>query len=106
MIKFLVRKLTAFKFKYYELNIIQDIQKERFTEIISNYEAQGWEVAGMHQGTKFDDDDWNCKLRKGQSTLNCEWSKRSKGRIVGPQRIIAALGKEFALPSLKSPKWV
>lgn len=105
MIKFLGRKLTEFKFKYYELNIIQDIQNERFSEIISNYVAQGWEVAGSYQGAT-SDDDWDCKLRKGQSELKCEWSKRSKGSIIGPQRIIVALGKEFALPALKSPKWI
>lgn len=108
MIKSLSKKLTAFKFKYYELNIIQDIPNDKFNQIITRYKADGWEVSGAYHGQDSlvnpDSSKWECKLRKGQSALNCEWSSVSMGKVIGPQRIIVALGKTYDLVVLTSPQ--
>ena len=112
---------TKYKYKRDQLNIIQQIPTQQFQKIIQKYQQDGWELAseyhpadfwvnglvdhGVDHGADHGVDHWKCKLRKGTSTLICEWNNEVEGEISGPQRIIIGLGKEFILSVRTCPTW-
>lgn len=98
------KKLTEFKYQYYGLNIIQKVSAERFHLIISQYIDRGWELSGEYNEIGTGLSHWSCKLRKGTSTLNCEWNETTQGNFVGPQRIVVGLGQEFGFTANKAPQ--
>lgn len=100
----LIKKLTEFKYRYYGLNIIQEVPAERFHLIICQYIDRGWEVSGDYNENGACLSHWSCKLRKGTSTLNCEWNEKTQGNFIGPQRIIFGLGQEFGLTANEAPQ--
>ncbi|MFQ3251458.1 MAG: hypothetical protein ACI9O6_003308 [Glaciecola sp.] len=100
----LKRKLTEFKYQYYGLNIIQEVPSERFHLIIALYVERGWEMSGDYREAGIKSSDWNCKLRKGTSTLLCEWDTRNHGTFIGPERIVYGLGKEFGFTANTAPQ--
>jgi hypothetical protein len=100
----LTRKLTEFKYKYYGLNIIQEVPSERFHHIITLYIERGWEGSGNYCEPDSGVTDWTCKLRKGTSTLQCGWSDSTQGTFIGPERILFGLGKEFGFTSNSAPQ--
>lgn len=98
------KKLTEFKYQYYGLNIIQGISAERFHLIISQYIDRGWELSGEYNELETGIDYWSCKLRKGTSTLSCEWSEMTQGSFIGPERVVFGLGQEFGFTAIKAPQ--
>jgi hypothetical protein len=98
------QKLTEFKYQYYGLNIIQEVSEERFHQIISQYVGRGWELSGEYNELESGISLWSCKLRKGTSTLRCEWDEAIKGNFIGPERIIFGLGKEYGFTANKAPQ--
>lgn len=98
------KKLTEFKYQYYGLNIIQEVSAERFHLIISQYIERGWELSGEYNELGAGLSHWSCKLRKGTSTLNCEWHETTHGNFIGPQRIVFGLGQEFGFTANKAPQ--
>ena len=111
----LARKLVEFKYQYYGLNIIQEVPKNRFHFIIALYVERGWEISGEyfpinssndsgnHSSANSSPSKWSCKLRKGTSTLLCEWCEESDGSFIAPERIVFGLGQEFGLTPSKAP---
>jgi len=98
------RKLTEFKYQYYGLNIIQEVPAERFHSIISQYIERGWELSGEYNEIDAEVYQWSCKLRKGTSTLICEWDETIKGNFIGPERIVFGLGQEFCFTANTAPQ--
>ena len=100
------KKLTEFKYQYYGLNIIQEVSAERFHLIISQYIERGWELSGDYNELEAGSSQWSCRLRKGTSTLNCEWHEITQGNFIGPQRIIFGLGQEFGFTANTAPQLI
>lgn len=98
------RKLTEFKYRYYGLNIIQELPSGQFNEIIEVYKERGWELADPYQSINPNAEQWKIKLRKGTSTVYCEWNKKVGGSMLGPQRILYGMGNEFGLSVSDKPK--
>jgi hypothetical protein len=99
----LVKKLTEFKYRYYGLFIIQQVPDDRFHSIILQYKERGWELSGEYNRIEDATPQWSCKLRKGTSTLVCEWDEKIEGSFIGPERIVCGLGQEFCLIANNAP---
>jgi hypothetical protein len=99
------RIYTQYKYKRDKLNIIQQIPTTQFQQIVQKYQQDGWEMSSEYHAADKWLDHWQCKLRKGTSTLICEWTTVTKGEISGPQRVIIGLGKEFILTVKSAPSW-
>ena len=98
------KKLTEFKYHYYGLFIIQEVPVERFHSIISLYVERGWELSGEYNAIEDAISPWSCKLRKGTSTLVCEWDEAIQGNFIGPERIVYGLGQEFCFTANSAPQ--
>lgn len=98
------KKITSWKYKYYELNIVQSMPTEVFNDVLQQYKEQGWEVTDAYTREASGLAYKHCKLRKGNSVLNCAYNDVNKGSIWGPARIIKGLAKEFKLAALCAPE--
>ena len=105
MLKFLSRKYVESKYRRNNLRVIEDISAERFRAILQYYVENGWELTDNYGSFNEERERWRCKLRKGNSTLECEWDKRYEGRIYGPAKIVNGLGKESGFDVLELPRW-
>lgn len=105
MLKFLGRKYVESKYRRNNLRVIEDIPAKKFGATLQAYTETGWELTDNYRSFNEDRERWRCKLRKGTSTLKCEWDKRHNGRISGPAYVVDGLGKEFGFAVLESPKW-
>jgi hypothetical protein len=98
------KRLTEFKYHYYGLFIIQEVGADRFHSIISQYIERGWELSGEYNEIEDAIPQWSCKLRKGTSTLVCEWDETIQGSFIGPERIVCGLGQEFCFTANNAPQ--
>jgi hypothetical protein len=99
------RKRIEKRFLRKDLSIIQSVPKTLFHEIITQLSSRGWEVTCDYQGEEGWTEKGKCKVRKGVSTLDFEWNKKSLGSITGLDRIISDIANEFSLTKRRSPKW-
>lgn len=102
----LKQKREMRKFAKRNLNILQNLNFEKMQTILQGLISQGWEVHPDYLDTNDDSNAWDCKLRKGTSVLDIAWNvneTRSNGSIVGLERIIVGVGKEFDAPVFKTP---
>ena len=99
----IAEKLTKAKFQRNDWRIIENIAAQDFERIIQTYREKGWEFRDAYQSFNAELKKWQCKLRKGNSTLRCEWQAEQKGRIYGPSRPVSGLGKEFNFSVLETP---
>lgn len=99
------RKYTEKRFLRNDLNIIQNIQTDNFHHIIEVLVAAGWEVSIDYRGREGWEHKGSCKLRKGTSVLECNWSRTEQGTITGLGRIIKGVAIQFDLVSLDTPHW-
>ena len=95
------KKYIQYKFKRDNLNIIENIPALRFDEVVLACIKGGWETDYAYLPFSRDvvnqQNQWQCKLRKGTSTLICQWKHATSGSIRGPKRIVKGLGSEFEL---------
>ncbi len=97
------RALTASKFQRKDLKIIEAIPTERFATIVFQFKDEGWELTDAPGDLDVSCDSWQGKLRKGTSTLTCNWNNDDEGEIVGLTRIIDGIGKDFNLKVQSTP---
>lgn len=94
---------VAYRYKRYDLNIIENIRAETFEQIMEHYCSQGWEKADVFRSFDADSKKWSCKLRKGHQTLNCLWDRNQAGSISGMSRIIRSMAEQFSLKVNQTP---
>ncbi|MBO1256498.1 hypothetical protein J3L16_12470 [Alteromonas sp. 5E99-2] len=99
------RKCVEKRFRQNDLNIIQNIPKEKFHHIIEALVTEGWEVSIDYRGPDGWKDKGHCKLRKGISVLGCKWNSNEQGSIDGLALIIKGIATQFELVSLDAPRW-
>lgn len=105
------QKRVTRKFAKHNLNILQNLPFDKLQTILQGLILQGWEVHPDYLDTSNENNDWECKLRKGTSVLDVTWSAsntesdntKNTGSITGLERIIVGLGKEFDTPVSKTP---
>lgn len=100
------RRMIANKFKQQHLKIIQFIPHDVFFEILRGHKQQGWEMFPQQLSTDSWGDKGKCKLRKGQSTLELEWTKTQQGSLVGLGRILDSIAKDYELESRDKPEYL
>lgn len=100
----IARKITIWQYQYHDRNIIEDLPNSKFRQIISTYEADGWEVYSNQTLQVPVDTEWQGKLRKGSIVLNCDYTSNKLGTIYGPARVMRGMGKEFDLQPQLHPK--
>lgn len=99
------RKMTAARFRRKHLQIIQKIQADYINTIIDELVEEGWEVADQYDTTSSLNQQGECIIRRGQSTLTFTLDLKVQGEIVGPARIISSLAKQYKLVALDSPQY-
>jgi hypothetical protein len=105
LIRLIKRKHLEYQFKRDKLNIIQEIPTERFEQIIQELIDQGWEMCDEYRNKDAWVLRWHGSLRKGTSTLKCQWRKDELGSIYGPERIIKSIGSDFGFGIRDMPVW-
>lgn len=103
LFRLLAEKHTESKFRRNGWRIVESLPAADFAHIIETYRDDGWEFSDAYRSFDGALDKWRCKLRKGTSTLHCQWTSAQKGRIYGPSRPVGGLGKSFNLPVLNTP---
>ena len=91
-------------FKRNGLCIIQQIPTELFHSIIETLAKRGWEVTLDYRGPKGWSEKGQCKLRKGTSVLEFSWSNNALGSIIGIERIVSGIAKDFDLIQFDKPQ--
>ncbi|NMH60560.1 hypothetical protein [Alteromonas ponticola] len=104
MFGILKQKITANRFKRHELGVIENIPADVFQQIIDEQTAMGWESSGSFHQFNWSKK-WTLKLRKGTTVLELEWSPEAQGNMVGLQRILTDVAKEFELKVLVCPTY-
>ena len=99
------RKRIEKRFLRKDLSIIQSVPTELFHEIISQLPGRGWEVTCDYMGKEGWTEKGKCKVRKGVSVLDFEWTIKNEGSITGLDRIISDIANEFSLTKRRTPKW-
>ncbi|MDT0596629.1 hypothetical protein [Glaciecola petra] len=102
----LKQKRVTRKFTKHNLNILQHLTFDKMQTILQGLISQGWELYPDYLDTSDQSNAWEAKLRKGTSILEINWNTKgakSDGSIVGLERIIVGVGKEFDTPVFKTP---
>lgn len=95
---------TRARYQRLDLRIIEGIPTAMFSQILDDYTAQGWEVSEARGEFAPHGKFWQGKIRKGYSTLECEWHALGLGRITGPARIIQGLAVQRQMTAARYPQ--
>jgi len=98
-----VRGFTKWQFKMRGLASITDIPTDRFNQLLSALQADGWEKTYEYAG--FDAwIDYGCiRLKKKGTKLKFEWDNWDEGSVEGPADAVQHLASQFGFQT--SPEW-
>ncbi|MDR0777285.1 MAG: hypothetical protein LBE81_11710 [Azonexus sp.] len=101
----LLRGWAKIKFRLLGHATIEDINGDKFKEVISALQSQGWRVTSRY--FNFDAGiDYDCiRMRRGFATLKCEWDNWSEWSIEGSRTIIEKIAAENALTVTHAWRW-
>ena len=94
---------VASSFRRNDLKIIEAIEASTFGRILDDYTEQGWELTDAYGAFDENTPRWDCKLRKGASTLSCKWRREEEGSISGLTRIVTGLAERYNLTVHDTP---
>lgn len=103
MLRRFLHNLTVSRFKKQQLNIIENIPAETFSQILDTYVSKGWEVSHSYGAFSAENNKWDAQLRKGTSELQLRWKKAHQGSLFGPDRIVRGVAEEFSQEALAVP---
>jgi hypothetical protein len=100
-----LRAVSKLRFWMLGLATIKDISGDKFKNLVSGLQRQGWRPCSRYSG--FDAGiDYDCfRLRKGLSTLTCEWDNWTEWSVEGRRPIIEAVARENQLKVTYAWRW-
>jgi hypothetical protein len=101
----ILRWLAKLKFRLLHRATIKDIAGARFKGLVAVLARDGWRARAAYTG--FDAGiDYDCvRLRRGFTSLKCEWDNWSEWSIEGPRRVIEAIAAENELKVTYAWRW-
>ncbi|GGW83721.1 hypothetical protein [Alteromonas halophila] len=103
MFKALARKYVELKYRRNNWRIIENLSAEQFAVVLRNYREDGWELTNTYRAFDASLPDWKGKLRKGTSTLDCQWNASGKGRIIGQAQVMGGVADKLGVSVHTAP---
>jgi hypothetical protein len=99
------RALAKLRFRVLGLATIRDISGDKFKSLISGLQRQGWRPGSRYSGFDAGIDYDRFRLRRGLSTLTCEWDNWTEWSLEGRRPIIEAVAQEHRLKVTYAWRW-
>ena len=99
------RALWKLRFHLLRLATIKDIPTDAFETAVRQLQEAGWRKVREYDGFDAWIDYGRVVLRRGRSTLKCEWDNYTEGSIEGPRRIVEELGRELGFAVTHDWRW-
>ena len=84
---------------------IKDIKGEEFKGLVALLVSEGWRAGSRYNG--FDAGiDYDClRLRRGLTSLKCEWDNWSEWSMEGPRKVIESIAARYQLKVSYAWRW-
>jgi len=100
-----LRGWAKIKFRLLGHATIENIDGDKFKELVSALESRGWRVSSRYFNFDAGMDHDGIRLRRGFATLKCEWDNWSEWSIEGSRAIVEKIAAEHNLTLSYAWRW-
>lgn len=101
----LLRAMAKLRFRILGLATIKDIPGDRFKVLVAGLQRQGWRAGSRYSGFDAGIDYDGFRLRKGLSSLKCEWDNWTEWSVEGRRSVVEAVARENDLEVTYAWRW-